>query len=392
MLALEQKDNLERTYDLADLYANLIEVSFDGFIICEYPSGQIVNINRRGCSLLGFEKQELIGTSVWDRFQQLEAFICRKRLEAKWHGKISADSSKSYAMLKKDGSSFHASVGGEVKRIQGHSYLFGTFRDKSSEDVMMESLQQAKKNETLGILARSIVHDLNNTLFPIMSNAEMAKVDIENGNTSKTQSRMDKILHASLHAKDLLQQILLFGKSSPAATVEVSPLQTVVKEMIYLLRPAIQSSRIQIKENFPSDIIMVVGEAVRIRQIVQNLCMNAIQAMLDAQDSLLEIEVKSEEILGDEQLSDGKYAMIIVKDTGCGINPADLGRIFKDHYTTRKTGVHGVGLSVVQNIVGSLKGKITVASEVGKGSEFCVYLPVALDSDLQTNTKLRLVN
>ena len=399
MLALEQKNNLgaNKTFagdaqGLGDLYANLIDVSFDGFIVCEYPSGKIVHINCKGCGLLGFDKEEILGKSFWNLFRQFDAFVARKRLEAKWNGRIRSDSSKSYMMLKKDGSSFHASIIGELKKVSGQQFLFGTFRDKSSEDIITEHLRQAQKNETFNMVARSLVHDLNNTLFPIMSNAEMAKTDLAGGNTVKIQARMDKILHASLHAKDLLQKVLLFGKSRPSATVGVSPLQTVVKEMVYLLKSTMQSSLIQVNEKFPSEIIMVLGEAVRIRQVVQNLCMNAIQAMVNTKGGILEVEVKSEEVVGDERLSDGNYAMIIIKDTGCGISPANLKRIFRDNYTTKKNSLHGIGLSVVQSIVGSLKGKITVASQEGKGSTFCVYLPVALDSELQINTKLRLVN
>ncbi|MEQ8153254.1 MAG: ATP-binding protein, partial [Smithellaceae bacterium] len=172
------------------------------------------------------------------------------------------------------------------------------------------------------------------------------------------------------------KQILTFSRKSDEKLLplRVSP---IIKEVLKLLRATLPST-IKISENIDSNSDTVLADPTQIHQILMNLCTNAACAIPQKKGEI-KISLASEQIESDisSGLDSGMYLKLAVSDTGIGMDSGTMGRIFDPFFTTKKPGEGtGLGLSVVYGIVKSYGGTITVQSEAGKGSEFCVYLPL----------------
>lgn len=269
---------------------------------------------------------------------------------------------------------FHAN--GTASQMTIYQDITDYIRAVHMKETAENQLRQSQKMEAIGTLAGGIAHDFNNILFPIIGYSEMTlemlPPDDENRKNIKA------ILTSANRAKDLVRHILAFSRKSEK---EMKPLlvQPIVKESLKLLRSTIPTS-IRIEQNV-EDTEAVFADPTQIHQILMNLCTNAYHAM-EQGDGLLQVEVKETKISLDKaqtfpDAKPGRYVTISVKDTGTGMNPATLERIFEPYYTTKdKDKGTGLGLSVVHGIVKEHNGFILVESEVGKGSEFKVFLPM----------------
>ena len=241
---------------------------------------------------------------------------------------------------------------------------------------LLASLQQSEKIESIGTLAGGIAHDFNNILGIILGNAELAMDDIPEWNPAR--HNLDEARRACLRAKEVVGQILSFSRKS---VVEQKPINLVpvVKESLKFLRASIPAS-VDIRENFSNDIDNILGDSAQIQQILINLCTNASHAM-ENEGGILEIALENTEIDEDtvsrhSDLNPGSYVHLRVTDTGDGINPEVIARIFDPYFTTKDVGKGtGLGLSVVHGIVNSHNGRITVESKTGKGTTFNILFP-----------------
>jgi len=239
-------------------------------------------------------------------------------------------------------------------------------------------LRQSQKMEAVGTLAGGIAHDFNNILSAIVGYTEMARMDLPQGAVSGKS--LDEVLKASERAKDLVRQILAFSRRTEhdSKALRVEP---VVKEALRMLRSSLPSS-IDIRWTIRPALPAIIGDPTRIHQILMNLCTNAAQAIEDEQGV---IEVRLEEAGLDElgaakvgDLPPGRYIRLTVRDTGIGMPPDVRERIFDPYFTTKEAGEGtGLGLAVVYGIVSDYGGGVTVESEVGQGSRFSLFLPVA---------------
>ena len=259
---------------------------------------------------------------------------------------------------------------------------------EKERQLLQQHLFKNQKLESLGTLAGGIAHDFNNLLFQISGNIQIAKKKL-----SKTDISLDNLsnaLNACYRAKDLTQQILTFSRREEG---ELKPMdiQPMVKEALKLLRSSIPAT-IEMKSHIDSESGLVHCDPTQITQIVMNLCTNAYQAMKET-GGLLEIALKNRLITPDDSLSEtgltpGNYLELIVADTGVGIKPETVDRIFDPYFTTKTQDEgSGLGLSIVHGIIENHKGKIQVTSEPGVGSRFKVYLPVV--ESIETKPKLR---
>ena len=237
-------------------------------------------------------------------------------------------------------------------------------------------LQQAQKMEAIGTLAGGIAHDFNNILSIIIGYSELALMEApEDG---KVSHDVQEVLKAGGRAKDLVKQILTFARQSDT---EVKPIQVkyILKEAIKMLKASVPSS-IEIRETIESD-AMILADPTQVYQVIMNLCTNATHAI---EDEVGVMKVQLKEVSLDSRFTElhpnilpGSYLQLRVEDTGCGMNPDVLEKIFDPYFTTKGVGEGtGLGLSVIKGIVDGCKGGITVMSEIGKGSTFDVYFPI----------------
>ena len=250
-----------------------------------------------------------------------------------------------------------------------------------------EKLRISQKMEAIGTLAGGIAHDFNNILSAIIGYAELA--DIDTRRESAVASSLAQILKAAFRARDLVRQILMFSRQSE---VQFGPLQAnlIIKETLKLLRASLPAT-IQVRQDL-GDRGKILGDPTQVHQVVMNLCTNAYQAM-SAEGGLLDISLSSVDInaghiVQGETLQPGQYLKLRVRDTGHGIEPEILHRIFEPYYTTREKGAGtGLGLAVVHGIVKNHHGAIQASSQVGVGSTFDVYFPKVEDYSVESEAE-----
>ena len=247
-----------------------------------------------------------------------------------------------------------------------------------------KQLQQVMKLQAIGTLAGGIAHDFNNILFPIVGYTELTMDDVPED--SQARQNLEEVLKAANRAKELVQQILTFSRQS---SQERKPLkvQYLIKEATKLLRATIPSS-IEIECNIDESCGPIKGDPTQIHQIIMNLCTNAYHAVQETggklEVSLKEIYISYEQSLDRVGMKIGKHIVLTVKDSGHGMEPQVLERIFEPYFTTKKQGKGtGLGLSVIHGIVKSHGGDITVSSRPGKGSTFKIFLPIIDDIEEQ---------
>lgn len=237
-----------------------------------------------------------------------------------------------------------------------------------------EKLRQAQKMEAIGTLAGGIAHDFNNILSAVNGYAELALMKISKDHA--LYKDLQGVLKASLRARDLVGQILAFSRQREQ---QKRPIQAsiIVKEALKLLRASLPST-IEIRQAIEKA-GAILGDPTQIHQIVMNLCTNAAHAMRET-GGILEVnleQVHLNHITKSPDIIPGTYLKMTVSDTGHGIEPTLMDRIFDPYFTTKERGEGtGLGLAVVHGIVKDLGGSITVASTPGAGATFEIYFPV----------------
>jgi PAS domain S-box-containing protein len=238
-------------------------------------------------------------------------------------------------------------------------------------------LRQSQKMEAIGTLAGGIAHDFNNVLGAILGYGELA---VQHAAADRDLKRyLDNVMHAAERAKLLVERILGFSRSGLGDSVLVN-VQSVVKETIELLAASLPAG-IRVDSVMRAETAAVLGDPTYLHQVTMNLCTNAVQAMSTGGVlgiALERVESSEPRTLSRGTLTSGSYLRLRVTDTGDGIAPAVVERIFDPFFTTKQVGEGtGLGLSLVHGIVADLGGAIEVRSEIGRGTRFDIWLPVA---------------
>lgn len=254
--------------------------------------------------------------------------------------------------------------------------VLGFVKDVTYTKKLEEQLMRSQKLEAIGTLAGGITHDFNNILFPLIGYTEMLKEDVPSENPLTVY--IDEILQAALRARDLVKQILSFSRQGDQGMSPIR-LQPIVKEALKLLRASIPTT-IDIQQEIDYGCGKVNADPTQIHQMVMNLATNAYHAM-EKTGGTLTVGLKQVHLDVDRVifpgLPPGEYALLVVADTGSGIETGAMDRIFDPYFTTKdKEKGTGLGLSVVQGIVKSCNGDIRAYSDPGMGTQMQVYLPV----------------
>ena len=236
-------------------------------------------------------------------------------------------------------------------------------------------LQQARRMEIVGALTSGIAHNFNNIIGAILGYAETAQAYLPP--RARATDNLNEIRRAGDRARDLVHQILTFGRRRAArrAQLSVHALLAEAKSLLDATLP--KHTHIVIRETAPQ--VQVCGEASQLQQVILNLCNNAAQAM--SAPGAIEIEVSVRDVARSARvepgdLPPGSYAVISVTDPGRGMDETTLERIFEPFFTTRLEG-NGLGLATVREIVLEHGGTVHVRSVPHEGTRFDVWLPVS---------------
>ncbi len=278
---------------------------------------------------------------------------------------------------KKDGTHYEAEI--SVSTIRDETGEIINFvvvhRDITYEVQLENQLRQAQKMEAVGTLSGGIAHDFNNILSAVLGYSELAL--LKAGDNVGLVRSIRQIHKAGQRATALVRQILTFSRKTIHEKT-ICRMSDIVKEALEMLRSTIPTT-IEIKHKINCS-GAILADATQIHQIVVNLCTNAYHAMRET-GGILEIELLEREIQPKKKRDilpePGKYVLLKVKDTGCGMDEDIMEKMFEPYFSTKvvEEGT-GLGLSVVHGIVKGHGGEIIVQSEPGKGSVFQVYLPM----------------
>lgn len=237
-------------------------------------------------------------------------------------------------------------------------------------------LRQARKMEALGNLAGGVAHEFNNILASIFGYVEMARLELPAESSQVTH--LDHVLIAATRAKELVQKILTFSRQS-TTTREPVPMNQIVNETLELLQaafPATIDLHVQVRDDAGS----VMADRAQLQEVVMNLCTNAEYAMRRSGGrlhiALAATEADEGFAASHPPLKAGPCVCLTVQDTGLGIAPDMMERIYEPFFTTKPVGEGtGMGLAIVHGIVVDHGGAMSVTSRPGEGSTFQVYLP-----------------
>lgn len=229
---------------------------------------------------------------------------------------------------------------------------------------LQEQLRHADRLATLGQLAAGVAHELNEPLGSMLGFAQLAKKDPEL--SEQVLQDISKIEAASLHAREVVKKLMLFGRQMPPQKAQLD-VNKMIEEGLYFIKSRCKKSGIETKLSLAPDLPVITADQSQIYQVLVNLVVNAVQAMPDG--GILTIATRS----------NADNISLIIEDTGIGMNKEVIKKIFLPFFTTKEISEGtGIGLSVVHGIITSHNGLINVDSEPGKGTRFEVVLPIKI--------------
>jgi len=240
-----------------------------------------------------------------------------------------------------------------------------------------EQLRQSQKMEAVGRLSGGVAHDFNNLLAVITGNVSLLELD-ETLRPNQLEA-LDEIKQASDRAAALTRQLLAFSRRQTIKPANLD-LNTVVENMGKMFR-RILTEEIRLKLAPAPGPVVVYADVGMIEQVLLNLAVNARDAMPGGGELEMAITTVTSDTVAQTGNGPGKFAVLTVRDSGCGIAPEILPRIFEQFFTTKDVGKGtGLGLATVYGIVQQHKGWVEVKSQPGKGTSFHIYLPLLTDA------------
>lgn len=354
-------------------YREVFNATTEAIAIHDANTGSILDVNDTACSILGYDRNELIGMSVnnlvgYDdtaretALDQLRRTVTEGARIVEWR------------VRSKAGRSFWAEVALRSAEIGGKDRILATLRDVDEQRRVQKHRWQAEKLQAVGQLAGGIAHDFNNQLAGIMAAAELLKK--RSAPTGNSAELVEIILQSSRRSADLVRNLLAFARKGKHQEVAVD-LRDIVREVVELLGRSIDR-KIRLVMELPEAAAVISGDPTLLQNAVLNLALNARDAMPQGGELRIRVDicaaVPSESKGG--QGSAKENVLLSVSDSGIGMDVSTRRRLFEPFFTTKESGT-GMGLAAVQGTVESHGGTVRVESTVGRGTTFELSFPRA---------------
>jgi PAS domain S-box-containing protein len=354
------------------LFRTLVDRSNDAFEIIDPESGRFLDVSERGCVDTGFTREQLLKMHVFELDETLSRAGWPERLAA-----IRASGSMKLEGLhrRKNGETFPVEVNIRMVRLD-REYLVAVVRDVSEKKKLEEQFLRAQRLESLGMLSAGIAHDLNNILAPVLMGAPLLRLRATHPSDLRV---LETIESSASRGAGLVRQILSFAHGAGGGDKTLIQAKHLLRDIANFIQQTFPKS-VQLELDIPNDLWTVRGNPTQLHQVLLNLCVNARDAMpkggrLRLSAANRRLDATTDGSAGQRTVG-GAYLMLEVGDTGSGIPPAILDRIWDPFFTTKDEGKGtGLGLSTVRGIVNGHGGFVRVESAMGEGTRFRIYLP-----------------
>lgn len=351
--------------------ATIIDSVHDAILVTN-PKGEVLLANASALHFSGLTEDEIVGNSIEDSFALFDGVLplFPMALELPSYKLSKKFFQKDYTMLSRHGESYlFEVVASELTDDEGAKFgIVWCLHEVAERREHERQLSQAGRLESVGLLAGGVAHDFNNLLSSIMNWTSYSAVLKENGGDD--EEVFTEIKKACNRGKKLASQLLAFSKGGKPI-VESVGLAALIRESTEF---ALRGSAVKLDMPNIENHLYAMVDASQMGQVVQNLVINAKQAMSDS--GTITISAKLIELEEDEHLhlEDGEYVRVDISDHGQGVDAASLPSIFEPYFSTKTTG-YGLGLATCYAVLKRHGGHIEVESEVGVGTMFTFFVP-----------------
>jgi len=372
----ERKRAEEELRESETRFRTFVDHAADAFFMLDFERGTIIDVNRCACESLGYTREELIGMNPMDFDVDLDRATLESMAERTAAGETVLFDRHWHR--RKDGTLFPVEVQTSVFGHRGRRFLLKIARDISDRLRAEEQRDRMRQLEAdlahinrvsmMGELAASVAHEVNQPLSGVVSNASAGLRWLAGDvpNLEEAREGLRRIVRDGKRAGEVIARIRALTRKAATPTEKLD-LNETIGEVLALMGDEARRKSVIIRTQFADDLSPVSGDRVQLQQVVLNLIMNAIEAMSAIDERARELAITTRNV-------DPDQVQVTVQDSGKGIDPQTIDRIFDSFYTTKPGGM-GMGLSICRSILQAHGGRIWATANDGRGTNFHFALP-----------------
>jgi PAS domain S-box-containing protein len=367
------RENAHRLREILDNMSSLVG-------LCD-AEGRLIEVNQTALTAAGVQREGLLGRPLYEtpwRHEDPDRNVQRQLKECVEKARQGTSSRFDVAFRTVAGDRITLDFRCDPLRDgQGRiSHLLVSGIDVTERDKMKQQFLKAQRMEAIGTLSSGLAHDLNNILAPMLMAAGLLKLKLDEPRDRNIVSMIETSVQ---RGAGIIRQLLAFGRGQEGPLGSIQ-LRHLIKDIAQIVQETFPRN-IEFEYNAPSTLNPITGDPTQFHQVMLNLCVNARDAMPNGGKLTLiadNVQLSAADVSGHAPAKPGAYVKLAVTDTGEGMTPQVMERIFDPFFSTKAPGKGtGLGLPSVLAIVKGHQGFLTVDSEPGRGSAFTIYIPAA---------------